>query len=225
MKWRSVNVEIDTIINEARKIRSELLHNEELARNIDVKREYIPVPKVGSGQIKLIIIGQDPTVKNEMSRDKVKTVLNLDKQNSLYRYLRDLADKLKYDIEENVYATNLLKCFYVVPPASIPNAVSQHTPYWIELLKAELQQYPNAIIITLGEPVLKALVTNGSEKVRDYWGYMGKKQADVTKFHYCDVGMNLLQRQLYPFPHQPSIRKEFYRETLNAYIGFVGSKL
>ncbi len=218
-------MQIKEVTNKAEYIRNKLLENSELAQHIDKQREYIPIPKIGNGQIKIVIIGQDPTVRREKSRDKVKVVLNLDRQNSLYRYLSSIVEKLGYDIEQNLYATNLLKCFYGVPPASIPNVVSQHTPYWIELLKAELEQYPNAIVITLGEPVLKALVTNGSKKVKDYWGYIGRNQADVTKFHYCDVGMNFLQRRLYPFPHQPSIRKEFYRDTLNAYIGFVGNRL
>ena len=41
----------------------------------------LPTPKAfrGSGEIKLVILGQDPTVKNQKSLAKIKTVLNLDK--------------------------------------------------------------------------------------------------------------------------------------------------
>jgi hypothetical protein len=211
----------EDIIDEANRIRTVLLMDKELTRYVDPQRAYIPSPKVGSGKIKLIIIGQDPTVKNEKSRDKIKTVLNLDKKNSLYQYLSSIVEKLGDDVEENVYATNLLKCFYVAPPATIKNLVREHAPYWIELLKKELAQYPEAKIITLGEPVLDALVTNGSKKVREYWGYQGKNQADITKFHYCNANDNLILRKFFPFPHQPSIKKDFYRDTLESYLNFV----
>lgn len=87
----------------------------------------------------------------------------------------------------------------------------------------ELAQYPNAKVITLGEPVLKSLVTNGFVKVRDYWGYKGKNQADVTRFTYCDADNNLLQRRFHPFPHQQSIRKEFYKNYIEKYIEFVNT--
>lgn len=34
---------------------------------------------------------------------------------------------------------------------------------------------------------------------------------------------NLLQRRLVPFPHQPSIRKEFYHNHLIQYIDFMAN--
>lgn len=212
---------IEDVIREAKRIRQDLLQNTRLYLHLDQVRDSIPVPKVGSEEIKLVIIGQDPTVKNEKSRDKIKTVLNLDKKNSLYMYLSSIVEKLGYDIEKNVYATNLIKCFYMAPPASIRNAVRDHTPYWMELLKKEISQYPEAKIITLGEPVLDGLIIRGSKKVKEYWGYKGKNQADMNSFNYCDAANNLLQRRFYPFPHQPSIRKEFYKNYIEKYIEFV----
>lgn len=214
---------IEEVIREAKEVRNKLIENNELVQHIDTCRAYIPVPKVGDGKIKVIFIGQDPTVRRKESRDKITTVLNLNKRNSLYQYLSDITTKLDYGIEQNVYATNLLKCFYEVPPASSPNLMKLHTPYWMELLIAELEQYPDAKVITLGEPVLKALVTNGYEKVRDYWGYNGNNQADVTQFNYCEADNNLIQRRIYPFPHQPSVRKEFYKTNLEKYIDFVNA--
>lgn len=214
-------VDIGQIINDAKQIRSSLLRNAVLARHIDRGRDNIPTPWIGSGEIKLILIGQDPTVKNEKSRDAIKTVLNLDKQTSLYRYLSFVAERIGCSVEENVYATNLLKCFFVAPPASIPSAVKEHAPYWIDLLKKELAQYPNAQVITLGEPLLRALVTSDSKKVRDYWGYRGNNLANIDHFKYCDESANLLQRSFFPFPHQPSIRKAFYRSYIDKYIDFM----
>ena len=40
----------------------------------------IPKPYVGKDQIKLIVLGQDPTVKNEFSRKLITTSLNLNKR-------------------------------------------------------------------------------------------------------------------------------------------------
>lgn len=214
---------IEEVVQKSKEIRNSLLVNIDVDHRIDAGREYIPVPKIGKGPIKIIFIGQDPTVKRKESRDKIKTVLNLDKRNSLYRYLHDIAKGLHCDIEENIYATNLLKCFYEVPPATIPNFVKLQTPYWIDLLKFELKQYPDAKIITLGEPLLQSLTFNGSTKVKDYWGYKGKNQADTTQFNYCRANNNLLERIFFPLPHQPSIRKEFYKNYLEKYIDFVNT--
>lgn len=222
LKWGE-KVKISDVINESKTIRNRLLGDNELAVYIDKCRDRIPVPKVGNGEIKLIFIGQDPTVKNETSRDLINVVLNLDRQNSLYRYLEDIANKLGCSIEQNVYATNLLKCFFVAPPATIKGAVSRYTPYWIDLLNEELAYYPNALVITLGEPVLNALIKNGSKKVRKYWGYIGNNQANINNFNYCDANNNLLQRKIFPFPHQPSIRKQFYSSYLDAYIHFTNN--
>lgn len=216
-------MQVDEVIREATLIRGSLIKDSNFARSIDIGRDYIPVPKVGTGDIKLVIVGQDPTVKNEKSRDLIKAVLNLDKKNSLYEYLSHIASQLGCDIEKNTYATNLLKCFYIAPPATLQNVVREHTPLWIGLLLKELSAYPDAQIITLGEPVLDALVTEGSRKVRDYWGYIGHNLGDKSKYRFCDANNNLLKRRFFPFPHQPSIRKEFYHRYMEEYIRFTAS--
>jgi uracil-DNA glycosylase len=216
---------MDKVVQLARYIRENLLKNQKLACHIDKDRDYIPIPKVGNQKIKLIIIGQDPTVKNEKSRDTIKTVLNLDKRNSMYNYLSYIAERLGTNIEQNVYATNLLKCFYVAPPATIPGCVREHTPYWIELLRSELASFPEAVVITLGEPMLDALIINGSKKIRDYWGYQGNNQSNVSKFQYSVENTNLIQRRVFPFPHQPSIQKDFYKRYKDDYISFVNNQI
>ncbi len=213
----------DEVLRKAKNIRQAVLENQVLAKHIDEKRKCIPAPKIGKGMIKLIIIGQDPTVKNKNSRDSITTTLNLDKRNSLYTYVSYLAEQTGCDLEQNVYATNLLKCFFIAPPASIKNehVVRKHTPFWIDLLNEELNAYPNATVITMGEPLLNALVVRGSHKVKEYWGYQGKNLADIKSFRYCDATSNLLQRKFFPFPHQPSIRIEFYKKYMNDYLIFM----
>ncbi len=41
-------------------------------------------------------------------------------------------------------------------------------------------------------------------------------------FRYCKSEMNHLSRDFFPFPHQPSIIKKFYSETLDQYAGYMG---
>ena len=78
----------------------------------------------------------------------------------------------------NVYATNLLKCFFTVPPASVKNLVIDQTKFWLPLLLKEIAAYPSAKIITLGEPVFQALVCSGFKKVNKYWAYCGNTTAN-----------------------------------------------
>ena len=60
---------------------------------------------------------------------------------------------------------------------------------------------------------LKALVT-------DFWIYHEKHKTSGN-FKRCEAKDNKLERVFYSFPHQPSIRKEFYANTLDDYIKFV----
>ena len=204
---------------EALKIRNSLKSNRDIKENqIDLTLNIIP-PFVGSKIIKLIIIGQDPTVKNNNSRSKISCTLNLDKNNSLKRYIEHICSGIGISLE-NVYATNVFKYFYTVPPANTLNVLYQHLEPNLHLLTAELENYKDAIIITLGEPVLK-LLTNDKNKVRKYWDYNSTTKISNGNFTFVKASENLLKRDFYPFPHQPSLRKEFYKNTLNEYQKFV----
>ena len=44
-------------------------------------------PMVGEGEIKLVILGQDPTVRNVRQRGKITCTLNLDKGGALRTYM------------------------------------------------------------------------------------------------------------------------------------------
>ena len=113
-------MDIDTVVAEAENIRRQLIKENNFNDFIDAENEKIPKPYLLGKEIKLIIIGQDPTVRNENSRKDVTTVLNLNKENgALFNYVNEIATRLNCDIHENVYATNLLKCFFTVPPVCI----------------------------------------------------------------------------------------------------------
>ncbi|MEL7657215.1 MAG: hypothetical protein AAGU75_15060 [Bacillota bacterium] len=65
----------------------------------------------GKGEIKLIVLGQDPTVKNSQLRKKVHVALLLNRSGGLKTYLQDICSNLGISLENNVYATNVLKIF------------------------------------------------------------------------------------------------------------------
>ena len=63
-----------------------------------------------------------------------------------------------------------------------------------------------------------------SAKVRDYWGYRPDWAAGrANPLGYIGSADNRLNHILFPFPHQPSLRKQFYRVRMNDYVSFVKS--
>jgi uracil-DNA glycosylase len=185
------------------------------------------VPDVfgGKGEVRLIVLGQDPTVKNPRSRRRIKAVLNLDKDGSLRAHLSRICVGLGLKLDQHVYATNYLKNFFVKPPTQIDeiDVFEMFGPIWLPLLKEELGLSPQAPIITLGQPLLTALVRGeASPRVRDYWGYTSRwKSGERGELRHLPPQDNLLERTVFPFPHQPSIRKQFYSERLADYTAFV----
>ena len=114
------------------------------------KERFIP-PYFGGSDIKLIIIGQDPTIKNEKQRAKIKSTLNLDKDGALKRYVEQICIGLGISIN-NVYATNIFKYFYSEPPAKTFDVLKKHLSPNLRLLNKELSAFPNIPVLTLGEP-------------------------------------------------------------------------
>ena len=211
------------IENEAKKLRDKLAkENHSLNNPIDLGLNVIP-PFKGTSEIKLIIIGQDPTVRKITSRKNITRTLNLDKKNSLKTYISSICEKLGIKLE-NVYATNLFKYFYTYPPADTPEVLYAHLEPNLELLKQELDEYKGLPIIILGQPLLQ-LLCGKKALVRNYWGYKKKGGKTNGNFTYSNESENKLNRDFFPFPHQPSIRKEFYKNTLDVYTIFVNNKI
>jgi uracil-DNA glycosylase len=98
--------------------------------------------------------------------------------------------------------------------------LEKHLKPNLNLLRNELEKYGNAPIVTLGEPVLQ-LLTNEYEKVREFWDYNKKTKSTDGRFTYSEAKDNLLKRDFFPLPHQPSIRKEFYNANLESYLQIV----
>ena len=203
--------DFSSLLKEVKKIRDELKQNNDYKTNpIDMKLNPIP-PYKGSKEIKLIIIGQDPTIKAASGRIAIKCTLNLDKGGPLRTYISKICDI------ENVYATNLFKYFYTSPPAKTLNMLEAHLEKNLALLKKEINSLGNIPIITLGEPLLKLLSKSQREKVRFYWNYGSKEE----EYKYCSEEKSKLEKRFYPFPHQPSLEKRFYRDNFDKYKAFL----
>jgi len=208
---------------EAQRILESLIQDSDLGPYVD----SLPIPKPhrGTGPIRLIILGQDPTVKNANSRKSIRTVLNLDKRGSLRNYLAGICEQLSVDIDKNVYATNVVKNFFMDPPTEINeiDVLQKSTPLWFPLLRKELDDYDGVPIISLGEPVLGLLVRPPAvQKVRHYWGYVANWQDDNHgPLHRVESSESTLDRPIYPFPHQPSATKRFYAARQGEYVAYV----
>ncbi len=202
----------------AETIRSELKLTKDFLDNpIDLKLPVIP-PFKGNGDIRLVILGQDPTIRNENSRRRISCTLNLDRRNALRTYIERICCELNISIE-NIYATNLFKYFYTLSPAKTMHVLRSHLQPNLDLLIQELSEYKNVPVISLGEPVLQ-LLTDDRTKVREFWDYDLTTKASGNHFRYSKASDNQLKTDLFPFPHQPSLRKIFYKDNLVDYIKF-----
>ena len=126
---------------------------------IDMEFNQVEPFKV-SDDIRLIFISQDPTFKNQLSRKYIKKTLNLDKLGgSLRNYIeKGICRSWGIDLN-NVYATNIFKYFYTIPPARIPHVMYSHLDLNFKLLRYEVLAFHDVSVITLGEPVLQMLST------------------------------------------------------------------
>jgi len=184
-----------------------------------------PDPFRGRGEIKLIVLGQDPTVHNPKHRKKLKVTLLLNQPGRLRTYIEDICKGLDLGLDENIYATNLLKNFFTVPPDTLrkknPQLFCNAADYWIPLLREEIKEFENVPILPLGEPVLNCL-TKSEERIliRNFWGYEGPAQYGKN-FAYMKPTENILSRVVFPFPHLPGRSHKIYQQQFNNYLAFM----
>jgi len=211
------------IASELSRVKEQLSQDKDIKLDIDFSLRFINPYSLAESidDIKLVFIGQDPTIRKKESRGKINATLNLDKNNSLRSYLYNVCKILNIDINKEVYATNLYKCFFHFPPADDETVLTRHFKVWEEFLRNELKPFNNPIIITLGEPLIKQLIHTGNRDVKYYWNYMGNTRSGKA-FKAVPAGNNYLQRTIYPIAHQPAWSKnKFYREYLNDYLQFI----
>lgn len=183
------------------------------------------IPKIycGEGRIKLIVVGQDPTIINKASRRNITTVLDLDKPGKMQRYIFGVCEELGIDPFKELYATNLFKNFFEHPPRYPSEVLNKFFGLWFPILKEEISLFPEVPVITLGDHLLDfTLMENTDRCVRNYWGFTEnwKIGANLSYKHILP-NENLLGRKIFPFPRQPSILKQFYLDRRKSYIEYV----
>jgi uracil-DNA glycosylase len=194
-------------------------------------REYVdtsltpPVPFRGSGKIRLIVQGQDPTVQDPEYRKEIRITLLLNQPGRLRTYLGKVCKGLDIDLDENIYATNLLKNFFTEPPDRInkgdPQFYQKAADYWIPLLREEIEEFKNVPVLTLGQPVLNCLTKDPDQVLIRYsWGYEGPGQYG-RNFGYIKPSENVLGRVVFPFPHIPGLKHKFYKQQMDGYLAFM----
>jgi hypothetical protein len=188
-----------------------------------------PVPFRGKGDIKIIILGQDPTVQNPEYRKKIKVTLLLNQPGGLRTYLGNICNGLSISLDKNVYATNLLKNFFTKTPDQIriedPDFLNRISAYWIPLLIQEIAEFPGIPVLTLGEPVLNCLMkTQNKVLIRNYWGYIGPAKYGED-YRWINAKENILNRTILPFPHIQGIQHKFYSSQMSRYIKFLKRSL
>jgi hypothetical protein len=181
--------------------------------------EHCPAPYRGPAPIRLVVLGQDPTVRSRTTRARLDTVLDLNRGGNLRAFVGRIAGELRTTLD-SVYATNVVKSFFEVPPTEYeePRILARFAERWMGLLHRELAELPDVPVVTLGEPVLALLATGPApRRVREYWGHQGAEPRALAPEE------NVLGRRVYPFPHQPSLAGTFYRRSFDKYAAFVRS--
>lgn len=122
-----------------------------------------------------------------------------------------------------------MKNFFITPPTQITSidVFEVFGAIWLPFLKEELSLFPGVPVLTLGEPLLPILVLEGvNAQVRYYWGYRKGWQANpAVDFRHIAPAENRLGRRLFPFPHQPSLKKKFYAQNLASYAQYMRQEL
>ena len=183
-----------------------------------------PIPFKGSKEIKLVILGQDPTVRDAKRRREIKSTLLLKQRGTLRTYISRICRLLDLKLDENIYATNLLKNFFTEPPFDIEireaGFIKKAFDYWKDLLTTELEEYRGLPVITLGEPVVNCLV-NEPIRICRYWGYDEEKKSHM-EMRYIRPEENILNMTIFPFPHV--FKREvngFYLKRIETYTKFM----
>lgn len=222
----TVHPMISAVVAHAHRDRSEALKDRALADIIDPDLP-IPSPFHGGGKVKIVVVGQDPTVADEARRRRIKVVLALDESGPLRRHVERICRGLGCGLE-GLYATNACKWFFRQRPTDYEaNVLALATPFCLDLLRNELAKFPDAKVVTLGEPVLSMLVRDpGSREVKTYWGYRrGWQSRGTNPFSRIEAANCMVGATIYPCPHQPSMhgpRTAFYRDNFERYLEFAG---
>jgi uracil-DNA glycosylase len=137
---------------------------EKCAQCKGIKFEVEPFYQEGN-DIRLMLIGQDPTIARKQER--VKQVLMLDQENGqIKKWLQNVFGAEFGSL--TIYATNLVKCNFNKLPSHM-GGVNFLKPYFFKCktyLITEVKSFKPTLVITLGEPthqLFRTLLNNKDE--------------------------------------------------------------
>lgn len=156
-----------------------------------------PFHKTGN-KLKILLIGQDPTIFDKP--DRVNTVLMLNETKGRNGQLRKWLENELFGTENfnkiEIYATNLVKCQFDQPPtASSEGAMKFLKPRFDlckEYLKNEIMNFRPDIVLTLGESAhilfskeFQAISDNIKGRMKDdFTGKFIKAKINNLEFNY-----------------------------------------
>jgi len=183
----------------------------------------IPHVVHGSGRIRLIVVGQDPTRRNQKVQHQLATVFNWDKRGSMKGYISRICRGLDLDVNSDVYGTNLMKCFFsrvITEDLKSDERLASIMKFeWLPLLRREVAEFPEATIISLGEPTYRLLCRLDVPPLRVRWGFQGTHK-EHRGFSHVEADVSELDRPFFPFPHVQTVNMDFYRRTFSDYLAF-----
>lgn len=174
------------------------------------------------GEPRLMLIGQDPTIKRQP--DRVKHALMLDDPNSqLSRWLREEVFGRNSFNSLTLYATNLVKCGFRELPSRL-GGLKFLQPYFENCrhhLAQEISRFQPTLVLTLGEPAHKSFITtldNRNEFSEDmknaFTGKFVEAKFRGTEFDYSPC----LHIQTFRVAHTYGDRLKGFKGGLAAYF-------
>jgi hypothetical protein len=211
------------ITNKATEIRNTLKAQQDFTENpIDSLIEVVP-PFIGKGELKLIIIGLEPTLEKTSKKEKITTCFSLDNSGAIKNYIKNrICNELSIELN-NLYATSLFKYFYTKSLLNDKKVTENHLEPNLKLLIEEINEYPNLPILILGQPLLKLLSLDEKDELKKYMG--SQNVAGDSPYKACKN--NKLNRVIFPFPHLNTLRKKqgYYYSHYKLYLEFMKTSL
>jgi uracil-DNA glycosylase len=149
-----------------------------------------PYYRLGN-DFRLMLIGQDPTVRERQDRVEYSLMLN-DPNSQLSRWLSDVIGRSTVD-SVTMYGTNTLKCTFPRVPSDL-GGFRYLNPYFKkckEHLIKEISEFKPDLVLTLGEPAHKCFIQllDNNTKIEDtmkeaFTGSLTKVAINNIEFDY-----------------------------------------
>lgn len=97
---------------------------------------------------------------------------------------------------------------------------------WPPIQRDELDAFPDALVVSLGELVLTMLIqAGGPRKMINYWGYHRRWRSGLrVPMQAADPTQSTIGRAFHPFIQEPALRGRravFYRKRMDDYLRFM----